>query len=36
MGFWADAVAYGASTRNFCPMRSSLDGRIPEEVWIRL
>jgi hypothetical protein len=33
MGFWADAVAYGACTRNFCPTRSSLDGRIPEEVW---
>jgi transposase InsO family protein len=33
IGFWADAVAYGAATRNFCPTRSSLDGRIPEEVW---
>lgn len=33
IGFWPDAVAYGASTRNFCPTHSSLDGRIPEEAW---
>jgi hypothetical protein len=34
IGFWPDAVAYGATTRNFCPTRSSLDGRIPEEAWM--
>jgi hypothetical protein len=24
---------YGATTPNYCPTRSSLDERIPEEVW---
>jgi transposase InsO family protein len=33
IGFWPDAVLYGATTRNYCPTRSSLDGRIPEEAW---
>jgi hypothetical protein len=33
LSFWADTVAYGAATRNYCPTQLSLDGRIPEEVW---
>jgi hypothetical protein len=33
IGFWPDAVLYGAATRNFCPTRALLDGRIPEEAW---
>jgi transposase InsO family protein len=33
IGFWPNAVLYGAMTQNFCPTRALLDGRIPEEAW---